>query len=83
MEALLHNRIVISTIHYVQLKDVKHFVVSSSYEGFIKDIGRISSMSESELLEYANLSEKVISYFSVSVWKRSIDAIENKSINSY
>ena len=76
MEALLHNRIVISTIRYEQLKDVKHFVVSSNIDKFVSEINTIINMPEEQLLSYANQSETVMSYFSTSVWKQNMALIE-------
>lgn len=76
IEALYHNRIVISTIQYPQLDGVKYFTVSSVEEDFRNDIKRIVSMSQTDLLPYANQGGLVGSMYSVKVWNEAIEKIE-------
>lgn len=77
IEALLHNRIVISTIHYPQLDGIKYFKVTSDIVGFKDDIQRISSLEASELMLYANHSYEVKARFNVTVWNECMAKIEN------
>lgn len=79
IEALLYNRIVLSTIAYPQLADIRYFNVSSSLDGFICDISRICSLSSEELLEYANQSELVRKKFSTEVWDQVMTKLENNN----
>lgn len=78
IEALHHNRIVISTIQYLQLEGVKYFTVSSVEEDFRNDIKRIIGLPQSDLLSYANQGELVSSMYSVKVWNRAMEKIERE-----
>lgn len=80
LEALLHNRIVVSTIHYEQLDGIPYFEVSSERLRFIESIKSISSMSENDLLRYANQSDSVQKRFNTDVWNNSMSIIENNTI---
>lgn len=77
IEALLHNRIVISTLHYKQLDGVKYFKVASDSEIFINNLREIVSLPHSELLSYANQGGFVRQQFSCNVWKDCMIKIEN------
>lgn len=77
IEALLHNRIVISTIYYPQFDGIKYFNVTSDIVGFKDDIQRISSLEASELMLYANHSYEVKARFNVTVWNECMAKIEN------
>lgn len=77
IEALLHNRIIISTIHYPQLNGINYFEVGSDKESFITDIHKISQSIDSELLNYANQSWIVKEKFNVRVWNAWMNKIES------
>ena len=79
IEGLLYNRIIVSTIEYPQLKDIKYFTVSPCEEGFIHDIQRICANSNDAILEYANQSEKVYKYFNTDRWELIMTQIEGCS----
>ena len=76
IEALLHNRIVVSTLHYDQLGDIRYLEVPSEETAFVDAIKQIANKSEDELLSYANQSEKVRQMFSVEVWEKVMRNIE-------
>jgi len=76
MEALLHNRIVISTIDYPQLKGVSYIKIPSDVEGLQKSIRDIVEMPQEKLMVYANLSEVVRSNFCAAVWNNTMNQIE-------
>ena len=76
IEALLHNRMIISTIHYPQLDGIKYFEVDSDIAGFIKDIQTISKTADADLMQYANQSEIVREKFNVRVWNTWMKKIE-------
>lgn len=78
IESLLHNRIVISTISYPQLKDILYFKVQDNVNGFISDINHIVAKPNNELCSYANQAEKVISMFNVKVWNEYMTKIETR-----
>ena len=80
IEALLHNRIVISTLHYLQLNDIEYFEVPARIDGFISALQDIVGMSQDELLAYANQSEKITRRFNTDVWKLNMQKIENDLI---
>lgn len=77
IEALLHNRIVISTIHYPQLDGIKYFEVASDLVSFKEDIQRISSLENSEIMLYANQSSEVKARYNASVWNECMTKIES------
>lgn len=77
IEALYHNRIVISTIHYPQLDGIRYFEVRPTLNEFIDDIRNISSMSEDDLMKYTNQEDDVRSKYSVEVWNECMTTIEN------
>lgn len=79
IEALLHNRIVISTLHYKQLDGVKYFEVAADKEMFINNLREIVSLPHNELLSYANQADDVHHRFSCEVWKRQMKRIESKN----
>lgn len=80
MEALLHNRIVISTIHYEQLDGIRYFEVDADEKKFMNDIMRISEMTEEELMPYANQGQIVSERFNAGVWKDKMYNIENHKL---
>lgn len=77
IEALLHNRIIVSTIQYIQLDGINYFVSSCNRKDFARTLDEISSMSDQELLAYANQSKKTIENFSSDVWAKWFEKIEN------
>ena len=77
IEALLHNRIIISTINYSQLDGINYFEVGSDMESFKEDIQRISSLEAPEIMFYANNSSEVKARFNVKVWNECMTKIEN------
>ena len=77
MEALLHNRIVISTIHYKQLDGIRYFEVDAEEKSFMNDILRISEMTEQELMPYINQGIIVSRKFNAGIWKNTMYNIEN------
>lgn len=76
LEALLHNRVIISTIHYNQLEGIKYFEVPHDAEGFTNAIKNIVEMSDEELSEYCNQSELVMKSFSPEQWRNCVEKIE-------
>lgn len=77
IESLLHNRIIISTIEYKQLKDIKYFKTTSEPEFFKQHIESISALGKANLMEYANQGKKVAEMFSTEVWNETMTKIEN------
>lgn len=83
IEALLHNRVIISTIHYPQLEGIKYFEVPTQIENFKKNITEIAFKKREELQCYSNQSDIVKKLFSTNVWKGYIEQIENdKFVNT-
>lgn len=78
IEALLHNRIIVSTLHYEQLNGVKYFEVPANTNGFIKAIEHIAEFDKNDLLPYTNQSKAVQKKFNTTVWANTIYDIENK-----
>lgn len=80
IEAFCYNRIVASTIQYPQLEGLKYFELGSRKDTFIKSIRSIFSLSNTELLEYANQGELAEEMYSTSKWFSMMDKIENHEI---
>lgn len=80
IESLLHNRIVVSSLHYEQLGDIRYFEVPSEEAAFVDAIKHIADMPESTLLTYANQSTKVKQMFSVKVWNRVMRELEETKL---
>lgn len=78
IEALLHNRVVISTLHYEQLKGIRCVEVPSDPQAFKDALQRIGAMPLQTLMEYANQSEAVKRRFGVEVWKKTMEQIEKR-----
>lgn len=77
LEALHHNRIVVSTMHYPQLGDVRYLEVPADPDGILAALKAIAAMSDEELLAYANQGETVKQRFNADVWYDTIRRIEN------
>lgn len=78
IEALLYNRIVISTIDYLQIHGIKYIKTERSIGAFVDMLRHLSSMSESELLSYANQGIEVAERFSASEWNKAMAQIESR-----
>ncbi len=79
IEALLFNRIIVSTLHYEQLKGIRYFEVPTDIDGFIEMLKQVTSLSDVELMDYANQSKDVQEMFSTEVWNDTMTTIEGLS----
>ena len=77
IEGLLHNRIIISTISYPQLKGIKYLIIDANDIG--RGIREIISMAKEELAPYSNQEDRVRKAFSTNVWDTTMTRIENNS----
>lgn len=77
MEALYHNRIIVSTICYPQLDGVRYFTVNPVKEEFGRSIQSIADLSDTNLLHYVNQGALVEKMFNTAVWRDAMDKIEN------
>lgn len=79
IEALLHNRIVLTTISYPQLDGIKVLECDATDEVSLKAyIENLDSWGAHELLQYANQGNMVKRKFSTNVWKFAMDEIERE-----
>ncbi len=78
IEALLHNRIIVSTLHYSQLEGIRYFEVASTIHGFATDLQSITSLPQEETIQYANQADEVKKRFNSKVWKEWMEKIENR-----
>lgn len=76
IEALLHNRIVVSTIEYPQLHGINYLKIDSN--NLSDSLGRIAKMGNAELLKNANQEVLVREAFNTNVWETNIQNIENQ-----
>lgn len=77
IEALLHNRIIISTMHYEQLNGIHYFEISSKEEKFREGIKEIISMPIVDLMKFANQESLIKEKFNCNIWKNIMQKIEN------
>lgn len=75
IEALLHNRIIVSTLHYPQLKGINYLEVKAN--NLKEELKQVTNMSDATLLRYANQSAQVRHKFNTGVWQRTIEKIES------
>lgn len=76
IEGLLHNRVIVSTIEYPQLADIKYFKIGEDVASMTNDLGHIMSLPPTEIKEYANQSQRTKTLFSTSVWREEMGIIE-------
>lgn len=76
IEALLHNRAIVSTIAYTQIDGIRYFQIPSTVDGMAREIKRIISLPREETAGYVNQSDEVARRFSTEVWRETIEEIE-------
>ena len=76
IEALLNNRIILSTIEYKQLEGMRYLKIGAQKESLKSDIRNILSMPECELLEYANQQQIAFDMFNAIRWNETMTRIE-------
>jgi hypothetical protein len=78
VEHLKHNKIVISTMKYSELKDIKYFYVKPNISDFSKFLSELEKIDDNELLQlYANQSNVVTKLFGIDKWKKTFSLLEN------
>lgn len=77
IEALLHNRIVVSTMDYPQLGDLAIKTATSERNTFINEVQAM--LLDKNIIKFANQGEKVKLMFSPERWYRMMTEIEAKS----
>ncbi len=75
IEGLLHNRIIVSTISYPQLNDIKYLRIDANDMG--RGIREIISIQQKGLEQYSNQGEAVRIAFSTDIWDKTMTYIEN------
>lgn len=78
IEALLHNRIIVSTIQYPQIKKIEYLTVDG--KNLAADLEHIARMTDKELIRFANQGQKVEQLFSPVVWNKYMALIENRNV---
>lgn len=76
IEALLHNRAIISTISYPQLGTLKYYRVPSSVDGFIDSINTIVDKKEIVGMQYVNQADETVKRFSTEIWRETMIRLE-------
>lgn len=74
IEGLLHNRIIVSTIIYPQLKGLN--ILKISADNIFSSISAILDSPVEQLLKYANQQQQVMATFNARVWENCICNIE-------
>ena len=78
IEALLHNRIVISTIEYRQLNGINYLFAPSEARSFMQFVENLFPKDKDSLLKYANQGKMMSKLFSTKVWNETMGRIENQ-----
>lgn len=74
IEALLHNRAIISTLNYPQLEKVSYLRIDAN--NMTEGLRIIAEMNDSELMRYVNQGDKIHSMFGTKVWNAWMAKIE-------
>lgn len=77
IEALLYNRIVISTIDYPQLEGINFILAGSDKESFKASIKKIFDMDQAEIMSYANQQQTIHQKFNAEKWNQIMTQIES------
>lgn len=77
IEGLLHNRIIVSTIDYPQLKNIKYLKVDA--KNLKESIKSIMKLSTTELIKYSNQSQRAVDLYNPKVWDNIMTNIESKA----
>lgn len=78
LEALLHNRAVLSTISYSQIEGLNYFLIGSELETMKKDILAISNLKHDDLSKYINQGKIVREKYNPKVWNDYMNQIERR-----
>lgn len=78
IEALLHNRGVVSTMSYEQIEGINYIKTERTVKGFIKTLNDIANMDDTEWFKYVNQGTKVSGMFSTIIWNKEMKLIESK-----
>lgn len=79
IEYLMHNKVVVSTMHYPQLEKIKYVYLPLNEEEFMNGLENLLLMDDQKILEYANQGEYVIQMFSIKRWREEIIRLESSS----
>lgn len=74
IEALLHNRIIVSTVSYPQLDGINYIKIDA--DNLEDGLNCVCKMEKNQLLFYANESSKVKKMFSTDVWNNTMNKLE-------
>lgn len=74
IEGLLHNRIIISTIHYNQLNGVMYYEAPTDVDSFVN---YINNLDLDDSIKLANQASMVTEMFSTKRWNDTIKMIED------
>jgi hypothetical protein len=75
IEGLLHNRIIISSLHYKQLTGINYLECPIDIEGFVCFVRE--TLHRTDISDFANQSKIVREQFSTEVWNHTITKIES------
>ena len=73
-EGLLHNRIVVSTLHYPQLEGIRYLECPTQVDAFVEFVRDM--LKRKDLLSFANQACLVRERFSAEVWNQVMTRIE-------
>lgn len=74
IEALLHNRAIVSTLDYPQLDKVDYLRIDAN--NMTAGLRKIADMDNSELIKYVNQGNKIHNMFGTKVWNDWMTKIE-------
>lgn len=78
IEALAHNRPVISTINYVELKDFNYFICNYSIESLSELVRKLLVVNKENMRPYLDNYKMLSKRFSESAWKEGFNQMNNR-----
>lgn len=79
IEALAHNRPVISTINYVELEGFNYFICNYSIDALSKLVRKLLVMNKEEMKPYLDNYNMLSKRFSELAWKDGFNQMNNRS----
>lgn len=77
IEALLHNRAIVSTIQYPQLNNISYITVD--HNNLTTTLDNILTMPDNEIATFINQGNKIKSMFNARIWNEQMSIIEEKN----
>lgn len=81
IEHLLYNKIIVSSMEYNQLENIKYFNIGSDEKCMLDFFKSLKEFSDSKLFKYANQSKIVKEIFGIEKWREVMVRIDINNLN--